>query len=137
VVMPGIKRLDDGAFIRSFQSIDRVIQNSQPLFMLAWIGSALSVLAAAVTGLWELSGVERSLVAAAALVHTLGVQAPTALINVPLNNQLQRLDPETMDGAARKRARDDFEIRWNRWNLFRTACASVASVVLMILLLRV
>ena len=88
--MPGIRKLDDAAFIRSFQSIDRVIQNNQPLFMLVWLGSALSVLTAAVMGLSQLRGVERLLV----------------------------------------------EVSWNRWNLFRTAWASLATVVLMVLLLR-
>ena len=33
VVMPGIKDLKDGEFIRAFQVMDRVIQNNQPLFM--------------------------------------------------------------------------------------------------------
>ena len=32
VVMPGLRSLDDGGFIRAFQAIDRVIQNNQPLF---------------------------------------------------------------------------------------------------------
>lgn len=137
VVMPGIRRLDDEAFIRSFQAVDRVIQNNQPLFMLVWVGSVLSVLAAAVMGLSHLNGMDRLLVISGAALHVFGVQAPTALVNVPLNNQLQRLDPRTMNEATRKGARNDFEIRWNRWNLFRTTCASFGSVVLMVLLLRV
>ena len=40
VVMPGIRSLGDGEFLRAFQVMDRVIQNNQPIFMLAWIGSA-------------------------------------------------------------------------------------------------
>ena len=43
VIMPGIRRLDDGGFIRGFQVIDRVIQNNQPLFIFVWVGSALSL----------------------------------------------------------------------------------------------
>ena len=39
VVMPGIKKLSDGEFIRAFQEMDGIIQNNQPLFMLMWGGS--------------------------------------------------------------------------------------------------
>ena len=45
VVMPGIRRLDDAAFIRTFQAIDRVIQDGQPLFLLVWVGSVLALTA--------------------------------------------------------------------------------------------
>src|SRR5262245_31693339 len=34
VVMPGIKSLDDGSFIRAFQAIDGVIQKGAPRFWL-------------------------------------------------------------------------------------------------------
>ncbi len=34
VAMPGIKRLNDGEFIRAFQVMDGVIQNNQPIFLL-------------------------------------------------------------------------------------------------------
>jgi uncharacterized membrane protein len=137
VVMPGIRSLDDGGFIRAFQVIDRVIQNNQPLFIFMWVGSVLSLVGAAVLGLWALSGVDRLLVIVAALVYILGVQLPTVTINIPLNNELKKLDLGTMTETTRKRARDAFEPRWNRWNAIRTACASVASLLLMVLLIRV
>ena len=137
VIMPGIRSLDDGGFIRAFQVIDRVIQNNQPLFIFMWAGSVLSLIGAAVLGLWELSGTDRALVIVAALVYILCVQLPTVTINIPLNNELKKLDPGTMNETARKRARDDFEPRWNRWNAIRAAFASVASLLLLLLLIRV
>lgn len=39
VIMPGIKNLDDGDFLSSFRAMDGVIQNSQPLFIMVWVGS--------------------------------------------------------------------------------------------------
>ncbi len=137
VIMPGIRSLDDGGFIRAFQVIDRVIQNNQPLFIFMWVGSVLALVGAAVLGFWELSGADRLLVIVAALVYILCVQLPTVTINIPLNNELKKLDLGTMNETARKRARDDFEPRWNRWNEIRTVCASVASLLLMLLLIRV
>lgn len=136
VVMPGIKNLDDAAFIRAFQVIDRVIQNNQPLFVFVWVGSVLALVAAAVLGFWALSGADLLLTVFAALVYLFGVQWPTVTINIPLNNEMQKLDPGTMNETARKRARDDFEPRWNRANAIRTTCASLVSIVLMLLLLR-
>ena len=135
VIMPGIRTLDDGGFIRAFQVIDRVIQNNQPLFMFVWVGS-LSMIAAALFGLRALGGTDRLLLIAAALVYVLCVQVPTATINIPLNNELQKLDPSTMSETMRKVARDDFEPHWNRWNVIRTAFASLTSILLLILLFR-
>ena len=136
VIMPGIRSLDDEGFIRAFQAIDRVIQNNQPLFMLVWVGSVLSVISAAVLGLWALEGTDRVLLIGAAAIYVLWVQLPTALINVPLNNALQKLDPGTMSETTRKRARNDFEPRWSRWNGIRTAWACLTSILLLILLVR-
>ena len=136
VIMPGIRSLDDDGFIRTFQVIDRVIQNNQPLFLSVWVGSVLSLIAAAVFGFSALGGADRLLLTVTAFVYLLGVQLPTVTINIPLNNALQKLDPGAMSDTMRKRARADFEPRWNRWNTIRTACASLASILMLILLFR-
>lgn len=126
VVMPGIGKLDDAGFLRAFQAIDGVIQKGQPLFGLVWLGSVVAMLVAAVMGVWALGGVDRVMIILAAGIYLLGVQAPTFLVNLPLNNRVQRLDV----------TRKEFEPRWNRWNVARTACASLASGLLVLLLLR-
>ncbi|MGH9163299.1 MAG: DUF1772 domain-containing protein [Vicinamibacteraceae bacterium] len=136
VVMPGIGRLDDAGFLRAFQVIDRVIQNNQPLFIVVWLGAVLALVAAAAMGVWNLTGSARLLVIVAALVYLLGVQLPTVTINLPLNSQVQKLDVVTMNEMARQRARNDFEPRWNRWNVIRTACAVLVSILLVFLVLR-
>jgi uncharacterized membrane protein len=136
VVMPGLAALDHAGFLRAFQVIDRVIQNGQPLFMLVWVGSVLGVIAAATLGLWSLAGVDRALLVAAALVYVVGVQVPTATVNIPLNNRIQRLDVATMTEAARRDARAAFAPKWNRWNAFRTCVAVVVTALLLLVLLR-
>jgi uncharacterized membrane protein len=137
VVMPGIRNLDDGAFIRTFQAIDRIIQNSQPLFIGVWVGSVLTLLVATVVGVRAVNGLERTMLVGAAALYLLCVQLPTITVNVPLNNALQEVNPDAMNEAARQRARYEFEARWNRWNMFRTACAILTSLLLMLLLARV
>lgn len=57
-------------------------------------------------------------------------------INVPLNNQLQTLDLEAMSDDALAEARAGFEPRWNRWNQIRTVLATLASALLIVLVLR-
>jgi uncharacterized membrane protein len=136
VVMPGMRRLNDREFIRAFQVMDRVIQNNQPVFMLVWVGSVVALLTSTALGIGPLDGAGRLLIICATLVYLLGVQLPTATMNVPLNNKLQTLDVETMDETARNAARADFEPRWNRWNAIRAAFASLASALLIILLFR-
>ena len=137
VVMPGLGRLDDGGFIRAFQMIDGIIQRSQPLFVFTWMGSVLALMTAAVLGIWELGGSNRLLLITATLVYILGVQLPTVTINIPINNKLQKLDLGTTSESAQRQARSEFEPRWNRWNVIRTACSSFTTILLLVLLLRV
>lgn len=136
VAMPGIGRLQDGAFIRAFQVMDGVIQNNQPVFMLVWAGSVVALIAAAALGLGRLEGAEWWLLLGATVVYLLGVQLPTAVVNVPLNNRLQALDVDTMDAPAHHAARQAFEPRWNRWNVIRTVLSTLASALLLLLLFR-
>jgi uncharacterized membrane protein len=134
IVMPGIKSLNDREFIRAFQVIDGVIQNNQPLFVAVWMGSVVASVAAAGLGFGQLDGTQRLLLISAPLVYILGVQLSTFTINVPLNNRLQALQVDAMDAVALKAARMAFEPRWNLWNLVRTPFASLASILLIVLL---
>jgi uncharacterized membrane protein len=136
VVMPGIRSLNDRGFIRAFQVMDRIIQNNQPIFMLVWVGSVVALVTSAVLGIGQLDGAGRLLIAFAALAYLFGVQLPTFAINVPLNNKLQTLDVDAMNETTQKAARNDFEPRWVLWNSIRTAFASLASALLIVLLFR-
>ena len=46
VVMPGIAKLPDREFLLSFQKMDGIIQDNQPLFMLVWVGSIITIVTA-------------------------------------------------------------------------------------------
>jgi uncharacterized membrane protein len=136
VVMPGIKNLGDKEFIRTFQVVDRVIQNNQPIFILVWVGSIVVLTATNVFGIGELAGADLLLLIFATLVYFLGVQMPTVIINIPLNNKLQNVDVDTISETALKSNREDFEARWNRWNSIRAVLSSLVSALLIILLIR-
>jgi uncharacterized membrane protein len=136
VVMPGIKSLSDRDFIRAFQVTDRVIQNNQPLFVIVWVGSAITLIASAIWGIERLDGVDFVLIAIATLAYLLGVQLSTIVIHLPLNNKLQTFDVDAMHETELELARSNFEPRWNASNLFRTSISSCVSVLLIILLFR-
>ena len=134
VVMPGLATLDDRGFLRAFKAIDRVIQDSQPVFVLVWGGSILAVVIAAVLAATQASGSVRVLVLAAAGVYLLGVQVSTFVNNIPLNNQVQGHDFDSMDAEQLAGARAAFEPPWNRWNQLRTVFAVLSSIAFLVAL---
>ena len=132
VVMPGFAKLDDRDFIHAFQVTDGVIQNNQPLFMLAWVGSIVSVVATMILGFIEHHGIERWTVIAIGFVYLLGVQGITIRVHLPLNNRLQRLEIDEMDPESLSKERNKFESRWNYFNNIRTLIAFAVSFSLML-----
>lgn len=136
VVMPGIRRLEDREFLRAFKVMDGVIQNNQPLFMFVWVGSILAVVATLALGIGNTSGLSQLLLLAATLLYLLGVQLPTIRFNIPLNNQIQRLNLDTMEANELRDARETFEPNWNRWNQFRTVVSCISVGLMLALIFR-
>ena len=134
VVMPGIAKLTDKEYLLAFKHMDGVIQNNQPLFVLVWAGSILSVIATLALGIMNLRGEELYLLTGATLLYLIGVQLPTFRFNIPLNNQLQNLDVEELEDNQAKSSRTEFETPWNRWNRIRTANAIIAVTLLLFVL---
>ena len=116
--------------------MDRVIQNNQPIFLLVWVGSAVTLIAAYVLGFSRLDTECFWLMTVSIIAYLLGVHAPTVIINIPLNNALQAINLDEADSEAHQRARQDFESRWNRSNNFRTCVSCVVAGLLMVVLLR-
>jgi len=132
VVMPGIKNLDDRNFLKAFRGMDLIIQNNNPIFMIVWVGSVLSIIALVIQGVKVYEGYKLLAVLAITIFYLLGVQLPTASINIPLNNRVQKLDLETLDEVSLKIERDHFERRWNRSNIIRTIFAVLTSILLVV-----
>ena len=132
VVMPGLGRLDDRAFLRTFAAIDRVIQRNHPAFVVTWGGSVLSLLTVTAVGIATAEGAVARLLVAASVLYVGGVQLPTMTVNVPLNNRLQATDLDEAPTSSVAALRDAFEGRWNRWNRGRSVLA-LAVVVLLLL----
>ena len=133
VVMPGLAKLPDRSFLLAFKSMDGIIQNNQPAFMMVWIGSVFSVIATTILGTLNLSGSQVYLLWFGSALYLLAVQLPTLRFNIPLNNALQTLDIESLSESELSRSRQNFEDPWNRWNRFRTLTSIFAVSVLILL----
>ena len=136
VVMPGIAKLTDKDYLLAFKHMDGIIQNNQPLFILVWAGSILSIIITLILGIMNLSGIQIYLLVFASILYLFGVQLPTFRFNIPLNNSIQHLDIESLEESEATSSRVDFEIPWNRWNKIRTVNAILAVSMLLLLLIR-
>ena len=133
VIMPGINKLDDRQFIKTFQVTDQIIQNNSPLFMLLWVGSILMLLISIGTGFNQLEGIEKMMLISAGIAYLVGVQLTTIVIHLPLNNQLQKVQLDDMNNDQCLKVRREFEEPWNRSNRRRTAVACGVSFLLVLL----
>ena len=134
IVMPGIAKLNDKEYLLAFKHIDGIIQNNQPLFIIVWAGSIISVIITLIMGIMALSGTEIYLLIFASIMYLFGVQLPTFRFNIPLNNSLQNLEIEALDESQASLSRTDFEIPWTTWNRIRTVNAIITVSILLLLI---
>ena len=135
VVMPGFSKLEDKEFLRAFQVTDGVIQNNQPLFMLTWVGSIISVLSVMAISILSLGVSEAWIIFVVGLIYLLGVQGITVSIHLPLNNHIQKIDINDMNNQSLNEERTNFEMRWNYFNNIRTFIAFSASLSFLLILM--
>ncbi len=129
VVIPGLSRLDDRAFIRAFQVTDKIIQNRQMVFMLVWLGSIFLVACTIGTSFLILNGNIRWLIIVTGAVYLLGLQGITIFIHLPLNVRIQRVEVDEMDDETVHQQRLIFEAKWNFFNRVRTALGFCATAM--------
>ena len=134
IVMPGLAKLTDGEFIRAFQVTDELIQNNQPIFMIVWVGSVISVIGTLIASFMGPYSVETVLVIIAGFVYLLGVQGLTVLVHLPLNRRIQTVNVEERDASALREERLLFETRWIRFNWIRTLTGLGVIVTFMVAL---
>jgi uncharacterized membrane protein len=123
-VMPALARLQPSQGITAMQSINITAIN--PLFMLALFGTALACLILAVFVLfkWQQSGAVYLLVGS--LLYLIGTIGVTIACNVPLNDALAIVKPDSAEGATLW-AR--YLTDWTFWNHVRTIAAIIAATL--------
>ena len=128
VVMPGLSKLDDKEFIKAFQVTDGIIQNNQPIFILIWVGSIISVVSTIIISIFTLDLLEAWKIIFVSLVYLIGVQAITIIIHLPLNKRIQNIDINSTNLQSLNEERKNFETKWNYFNNIRTVIAFLVTL---------
>ena len=126
-VMGALARLPAPQGIAAMQSINIVVIN--PLFMAAFMGTAVLCIIVAAGALFGWAGPHPTLVLAGAVLYVVGNIVVTMTGNVPLNNALAVVDPASAEGAATW-AR--YLSTWTAWNHARTATGVLAAACFII-----
>lgn len=125
-VTPGIGRLDNLTFLKSFQSMNRAIINWK--FMIVFFGPVILLFLN--TYLFKENNTSFWLFLIAALLFFAGIGLVTILGNVPLNEVLNKSHLEELSKIELQELRNKFEQPWNRWHTIRTISSFSAFVLL-------
>lgn len=130
-VMSGLARIQPAQSIAAMQSINITVIN--PLFMTAFLGTAATCLLLTISTLlkWQQPGAAYLLLGS--LLYLIGTVLVTIACNVPLNDALAKVDPNSSDGAT---LWENYLTTWTIWNHVRTAAALAAATALTLALCR-
>ena len=123
-VMAALARLPAPQGIAAMQSINVAVIN--PVFMAAFLGPAVSCLALAALALARWTPASTWIIAGS-LLYLAGTVLVTMLCNVPRNDALAAVAPESADGA---RVWEGYLASWTAWNHVRTVAALAAAAAL-------
>ncbi len=128
-ITPGIERLDDLGFLKSFQAMNRAIINRSFLItffspvVLLFINAFLHRNTHPIT-FWSFI--------LAAILFFIGIGLITVFKNVPLNDLLDKTVLENLSVVELKELRTKFEQPWNRWHIQRTIASFTSFSLLLI-----
>lgn len=131
-VVPGLDAGRPDQAITAMNNMNRKILN--PLFLTTFVGPPIAAVVTAVLLLTLDETGAALLFFCAAAVYVLGAVAPTAAVNVPLNNALGT-GPVPADEAEVARVWTDYSTRWTRWNHWRAVSSLTALAAMGIALL--
>lgn len=121
-VMSALARIQPTSGIAAMQSINTTVIN--PMFMTAFLGTAAACIFLTVSSLlkWHQPGAAYLLLGS--LLYLIGTFGVTIVFNVPLNNALAAVKPDSPDGAN---LWISYLANWTTWNHIRTAAALAAA----------
>jgi uncharacterized membrane protein len=129
-VMPTLRPRPATEGIAVMQAINSTILN--PLFGLVFGGTTVLCLVLAGTAPFTTDESHAALRGVGSALYVVGVFVETMLVNVPMNNALDAVDPAGDDGASYWRT---YLRRWTTWNHVRALAGTAASAMLVVSLL--
>jgi uncharacterized membrane protein len=121
-VMKALEELPPSQGVHAMQRINIVVLN--PAFLGAFTGSALLSVIAIAAGFFAWESPRSAWLVAAGLAYLAGTFLVTIRMNVPLNNRLANLLPESTAAAT---FWPQYVREWTRWNHVRTLAAIVSA----------
>ena len=121
-VMQALAMQPPGPGISAMQSINITVIN--PWFMTAFFGPAVAGTALTVLALWQWGQPGSKYWLAGTLLYAIGTIGVTIAGNIPLNDALAVVSPESSDGVT---LWTKYLTDWTVWNHIRTAAAFVAA----------
>jgi uncharacterized membrane protein len=125
-VMRALGQLPAAEGIAAMQSVNSIAVT--PLFMGALFGTAAACLALAMAALAGWADGRAGWLLAGSGVYVFGVVVVTAMFNVPRNEALALVDPESADGAG---LWERYLVEWTAWNHVRTVAGGASAALLM------
>ena len=126
-VMRALGTLPPAQGIAAMKAINVAILN--PWFAVAFFGTALACVVALIFAILDFRSAGAAWVIAGALLYLIGSLGVTMALNVPLNNALAAVAP---DSAAAQPVWAGFLADWTRWNHLRAVASLAAAACLTI-----
>lgn len=123
-IMTSLAKIETPAGIAAMQSINDVILRSA--FMPLFFGTSLVSAGVIVLGLMDQDRPGALWMVGAGAVYFVGMFLCTVFFNVPLNNKLKAVDPNSAHGAEMWAL---YLRRWTFWNHVRTVASTAATIL--------
>lgn len=129
-VMKGLDRAEPAEAIAAMRGMNAEAQ-ANAAFLLLFTGSALLAIGVGIAALFKLSQPGTGYVLAGAVLGLVAFIV-TMAFNVPLNNQLDALDPAGLSVADALREWRAYLGPWTAWNHVRTVAPLLGSVLILV-----
>lgn len=120
-IMPGLKQLSTKSFLEAMQSLNRVILN--PSFLITFLIPVALLPLNCYLQFKEAVGMKFYFLLLACIFYVFGVFLVTMIVNVPINESLDKLDILRASDKDLLHQRIQFENRWIPFNTTRAICA--------------
>ena len=121
-VMSALARLQPAQGIAAMQSINITVIS--PLFMTVFLGTAAACILLTIASLSELSQPVTIYVLLGSFLYLIGTVFVTIAFNVPLNDALAKVEPNSPESAV---VWANYLTAWTNWNHLRTLAALAAA----------
>jgi uncharacterized membrane protein len=128
-VMKALARRPSAEGIAAMQAINITVIN--PWFMTVFVGTALICMALVIFSLFQWQQPNAIYLLVGSLLYVIGTFVATIVFNIPLNDALAIVKPDSLEGAN---LWAKYLTDWTFWNSVRTIAALVASGLLAIAL---